>query len=61
MAKKTIKVDGRDITFFVQNDSDYISLTDISKLSSDEPRFDTPQYFLGFPAFFYSQQNFLKP
>ena len=39
MAKKIIKIDGKDVSFFVQNDSDYISLTDISKLSSDEPRF----------------------
>jgi hypothetical protein len=39
MAKKIITIDGKDISFFVQNDSDYISLTDISKSSSDEPRF----------------------
>ena len=39
MAKKTITVEGKDITLVIQNDADYISLTDISKLSSDEPRF----------------------
>jgi hypothetical protein len=39
MAKKTITVDGKDITLIIQNDVDYISLTDIAKSSSDEPRF----------------------
>ncbi len=37
--KKTIKVDGREISFFDDASADYISLTDIAKQSSDEPRF----------------------
>jgi KilA-N domain len=39
MAKKTITVDGKEIALVVQNEVDYISLTDIAKSSSDEPRF----------------------
>ena len=39
MAKQKITIDGKDITLVMQKDSEYISLTDISKLSSDEPRF----------------------
>lgn len=39
MAKKTILVDGKNISLLTQNDEDYISLTDIAKSSDDEPRF----------------------
>ena len=39
MAKKTLTVDGTDVTILVQNDSDYISLTDIAKRSEEEARF----------------------
>lgn len=39
MSKKTIIVEGKNITLLSQDDSDYISLTDIAKLSDDEPRF----------------------
>jgi KilA-N domain len=39
MAKKTITVEGTTITLVTQEDTDYISLTDIAKFSSDEPRF----------------------
>jgi hypothetical protein len=39
MAKKTITVEGTTITLVTQENSDYISLTDIAKFSSDEPRF----------------------
>lgn len=39
MAKKTIVVEGRDISLFTQNNEDFISLTDIAKFSDDEPRF----------------------
>ena len=39
MAKKTIIVEGKNIAMLVQDDNDYISLTDIAKLSDNEPRF----------------------
>jgi KilA-N domain len=39
MAKKTITIDGKNIALLTQGESDYISLTDIAKLSDDEPRF----------------------
>jgi KilA-N domain len=39
MAKKTITVDGKNISLLTQNETDYISLTDIAKSSDDEPRF----------------------
>jgi KilA-N domain len=39
MAKKTIIVEGQNITLFTQNEEDYISLTDIAKLSDEESRF----------------------
>lgn len=39
MAKKTIVVDGKNISLLTQNETDYISLTDIAKSSDDEPRF----------------------
>ena len=39
MAKKTIIVEGKDITLLTQNDEDFISLTDVAKFSDDEPRF----------------------
>jgi hypothetical protein len=39
MAKKTINVKGVDIVLYPQDAGDYISLTDIAKQSSDEPRF----------------------
>ncbi|MBL7815755.1 MAG: KilA-N domain-containing protein [Saprospiraceae bacterium] len=39
MAKRTILVDGKNITLLTQDDEDYISLTDIAKLSDEEPRF----------------------
>ena len=39
MAKKTILVDGKNISLLTQNEEDYISLTDIAKSSDDEPRF----------------------
>jgi hypothetical protein len=39
MAKKTITIDGKNVALLTQDESDYISLTDIAKLSDDEPRF----------------------
>jgi KilA-N domain len=39
MAKKTILVDGKNISLLTQNEEDYISLTDIAKSDDDEPRF----------------------
>jgi hypothetical protein len=40
MAKKqTITVEGKEIALITNDDSDFISLTDIAKFSDDEPRF----------------------
>lgn len=39
MAKKTIIVEGSNISLLTAREGDYISLTDIAKLSDDEPRF----------------------
>jgi len=39
MAKKKIKVQGLSITIDSINNAEYISLTDIAKQTSDEPRF----------------------
>jgi len=37
--KKVLSIDGLDISILVGDDANYISLTDIAKKSSDEPRF----------------------
>lgn len=39
MATKSINVQGLEIVILEQDDRDFISLTDIAKHSSDEPRF----------------------
>jgi KilA-N domain len=39
MAKQTIIVEGKNIALLTNQESDFISLTDIAKLSDDEPRF----------------------
>jgi hypothetical protein len=39
MAKRTLSVEGSNITLFTVGQDDYISLTDIAKLSDSEPRF----------------------
>ncbi len=39
MAKKTIIVEGKNITMLSQDDTDYISLTDIAKSTDEEARF----------------------
>jgi hypothetical protein len=37
--KKTVQVEGKEISFFEEASVEFISLTDIAKESSDEPRF----------------------
>ena len=39
MAKNKIKVDGLEVRVKKDNGNDFISLTDIAKKSTDEPRF----------------------
>ena len=66
MAKQIVKVQDIDIKYFDKNGDEYISLTDIAKQSSDEPRFiirnwlnntNTVRYLYEWEQFHFPNEN----
>jgi len=61
--KKTINVDGNEISLIQKDHGDYISLTDIAKQSSDEPRFVIQNWMKNTSTvrYLYEWENFHNP